>query len=438
MTVEFAQFVDRFWENGAAQYFTNLRRLKLFANKISYSLPLVGEEVNFQDFLAIELIRDIDATLYEFIYTHGEYFYDPRMAFETWGQQVHPLNDEKARKERAEFYEKLKNSVPADRQYVFSIVAGLFPLYAEAESRITWNKTDELEGEKEKRIWHPRFFRQYFIFRVPPELFSQKEFNAFRSSIKTADADKAASEFSRRFSIMLNEDFKRWHFMHLIDMAFPEFAVDAARGLCIGMARNASVWSRDAFEFIIALRCTRETIAKINDSGGSQDFLRTCIRETTSDLYAVFLVSWVPEDTSAPIQSELEKAKPYVKEQLRAHYLVRDPPSIFEQFQFGDPIRNIDPNQFQFAWRQLGEDAEADQRLYLKTLLTEKPKNIDKFLRTMFRVEFMDDYTALKPLIDYKELFDLITANEDKLDPKNVRLFMKRYAAEHPPAGSPA
>ena len=48
----------------------------------------------------------------------------------------------------------------------------------------------------------------------------------------------------------------------------------------------------------------------------------------------------------------------------------------------------------------------------------------------MFRVDFIDDYTTLKPLIDYKELSELITANESALDPAIVRQFRERYARD--------
>jgi hypothetical protein len=53
----------------------------------------------------------------------------------------------------------------------------------------------------------------------------------------------------------------------------------------------------------------------------------------------------------------------------------------------------------------------------------------------MFRVKFIDDYTALKPLIDYKELSDMITRDEGVLNPEKVKSFRERYAAELPLAG---
>ena len=58
----------------------------------------------------------------------------------------------------------------------------------------------------------------------------------------------------------------------------------------------------------------------------------------------------------------------------------------------------------------------------------------------MFRVDFIDDYTALKPLIDYRELSELITLNEGILDKDKVGQFRQRYDAEQasPAAGEGA
>jgi hypothetical protein len=54
---EFPQFVDQLWKSGGERHFTNLRTLKLYANKIRYSLPIVGAEINVEDFLELELVR---------------------------------------------------------------------------------------------------------------------------------------------------------------------------------------------------------------------------------------------------------------------------------------------------------------------------------------------------------------------------------------------
>ena len=75
-------------------------------------------------------------------------------------------------------------------------------------------------------------------------------------------------------------------------------------------------------------------------------------------------------------------------------------------------------------------DAQANQRQYLSELLERRPADLNLFLKSMFRVEFMDDYTALKPFIDYDLLSKLIERNSHLLDAAKVEQFRKQYKAE--------
>ena len=422
---EFAKDIDELWESGADKYFTNLRRLKLFANKISYSMQVAGREVNFEDFIRLELIRDVYPPLYEFIYVNGEYFYDAGLAFETWGKQLDVLDKDKGRKRRAEFYDQLKKDVPSDKHYVFKIVAALFPFYAEYESHIGWGKPVRGSSERERRISHPRFFRQYFEFRAPSELFSQRDFHKFSSSLKGASEEDALKTFNEIFTSIVNEDFKRWHFMHLIEGCLEAFEIPAARGLCRGMAHNASHWSRDAFEFDIGIRCSYETLVRIKDSTQRNSFLRALVDDSTSTLYTLYTI-WVIEkdkDVDKSVLPDVDAVKPYVRKWMRAHYLVPNPPSVYVEF------GSIDPNQVLFAWRRLGPDAESDQKEYVRNLLANSPASLDKFLQLLFR-PMMDDYSVLKPFFDFDEIATFVKANEDKLNPEKVAEFRERYNRE--------
>ena len=53
----------------------------------------------------------------------------------------------------------------------------------------------------------------------------------------------------------------------------------------------------------------------------------------------------------------------------------------------------------------------------------------------MFRVEFLDDYTSLKPLINYRELSRLIDRHVELLDSDKVEQFRARYEAEFAATG---
>jgi KAP family P-loop domain len=436
--------LEKIWEKGASLYFPNLRRIKLFLNKIGHSLERIADEINIGDFIKLELIRDIAPDVYERIYVNPEYFYSRDLAFETGFKGPSPLDDKEAKKERAAFYNKIKASVPTDKHYVFQLVEDLFPNFAEYNHARYWtiHQVGAEEAEKSRRIFHPRCFQQYFLLKVPSELFSQKEFKAFLSSLRHLDEDGVIVEFNKAFRHIVNEDFKRWHLMHLIETSFDEFGLAAACGLCRGMAQNSALWSFDAFELMIAIRTTRGTLRNIADSGVRQELLRAIVRESASDFYTLTLV-WRLEasakehfdssetDCNIRLLSDLQEMKVYLTKHLHSQYMRGDAPSVFEQFGIiGSHINRIEPISFLIEWKRLGPDASSDQTKYLQGLLTESPKDLDEFLKRMFRVDFIDDYSALKQLVDYKILSELIKLNERTLDPEKVQQFRKRYGTE--------
>ena len=433
---DLAKSVEEAWDGGIGLYFPNLRKIKVFFNRINRSLELVAHEVNVWDFVRLELIRDIAPTVYGLIFRNAERFWNAGLAFEIWtNRKEEPYDEGKATKWRADFYkDNVEPQVTGDRQQVLKLLSDLFPHFAAYRQNSKTETLDAAEAEKNKRIFHPRHFWQYFLLKVPSQLFSQKEFGAFVSSMRDLDEEAVAQTFSKTFRSMISEDFKRWYFMHLIEGRFEELPLQTKLGLCRGMARNSALWSTDAFELLTAVKCTYETLGMMADDSTRQEFLRAVVRESESDLY-VLIFFWRAErlakEGQPQLLPDLEEIRPAIKEQLRSHYLGPDPPSVFEQYgKLGSG--GIEPNQFLFSWQLLGPDANSDAKEYLRRLFARHPKDIGDFLKLMFRVDFIDDYSILKPLIDYKELSELIRLNESILDPEKVRKFTRRYEAENP------
>jgi hypothetical protein len=451
---DLSKSLESIWEGGAVSYFGNLRRIKLFLNRIVHSIERIGHEVNAEDFIRLELIREIEPNLYEHIYRSPDYFWSREFAFEAPLKGPTVFDKDEAKKERAVFYERTKAAVPPETQYVFQLLADLFPHFARYQQNFIAKTLDALDAEKERRICHPRYFRSYFLLNVPSELFSQKDFQSFVQSVRDKAEDRAVDVFNRTYR-SVKGDFTRWHFVHLVENAFDDFKLEVRRGLCRGMAQNSALWQGDAFELLIAISTTRETCMKIVESAGRQELLRAIIRESASTLYTLILlrrlehdlnsvlaegeqyraVGFAPQNsTAAQLQSDLQEIKAFATEHVRERYLRPDAPSVFEQFgSLGSGMNGIEPNIFLFNWQNLGPDAQADERKYLQNLFVKHPKDLNAFLNLMFRVEFIDDYTQLKPLIDYKELSDLITLNEAVLDRDYVEQFRKRYDAEGGP-----
>lgn len=421
------------WAASIGPYFGNLRKIKVFFNRINRSLELIANEVNVLDFIKLELIRDVAPALYGFVFRNPEYFWE-RLGFENWSRGAEPVDENAARNWRGSRYKQIEESLSTERRMALDLLAELFPSYD--SYRKNWKaKPDLSEAEKNRRIFHPRYFWQYFLLKVPSELYSQADFAAFLASLRNCDEEEAAIAYGRVFQSLISEDYKRYYFMHLIEMKFDTLNETTQRGLCRGMAKNSSLWPTDAFELSIAITCVQTTMEKTEDAGKRQQLLRDIIQESSSDLFSLVLF-WrlkktYEERAQKGLGADVENMRSLLTQQLRAHYLQPNPPSVFEQYGasvFGSG--RIEPNQFLFSWQALGDQSTSDAREYLQTLFKSRPQDLREFLNLMFRVDFIDDYTTLKPLFDYRDLAELIAANEKDLDPRKVQRFRERYNAE--------
>ena len=314
------QSLDELWEHGGELYFLNLRRIKLFLNKIDHSIARIGREVNIVDFVRLELVRDVAPAVYDSIYIHPQYFYDADMAFEVKFQGRTALDSTRAKDERAGFFDRMMAALPVDRKYVEEILIDLFPHFAAYKGRYLARSMPASEAEVKQRIYHPRCFRQYFQFRVPSELFSQDEFDVFLSRIRKGSEDEVIGLFNETFKSLDKEEFKRWHFLHRIELAFDTFEMAVAQGLCRGFAQNSSIWSSDAFEFMISIRSTRKTLLRIDHLADKENFLLLLIQESSSTLCALLLY---PNSGSSSITLSLETINGALRQKLRNRYLVQ-------------------------------------------------------------------------------------------------------------------
>ena len=429
--------LDSIWKDGGDNYFGNLRTIKVFFNGFHNAIERIAPEINIADFIRLELIREIAPALYNQIYKNPEHFYNQEFAFEARFAGPFSFENDKEDVRRTEFYKKVSESLSGNAQYVLRLVEALFPKFSSSKQSFGVRSIDSTGAERARRICHPRYFRQYFLFKVPSEYFGEKEFAAFVGEVKDLNRNRAAQAFTDVFKSLVTAEFKRWHFMHRIEDTFDAFGEQAKRGLCVGMAQNSDVWGPTAFEFMIAARVTSETLERETDRAARREFLRDLIRVSTSDLYTLTLRQLIEKTLKDAVEErrkpkpnpdlflDLEEIKECLEAHLRQRYLGSDPPSAFKQFASPNTT-GIDPIVFLFEWNKLSDGAKADERQYLASLLASNPEDLNQFLKSMFRVDFIDDYSNYKHLIDYEDLSELIAANEDKLDASKVQQFRQR------------
>lgn len=427
---DFSSQLDETWKH--TTLIRNIRGLNLLLNRLAYVLPIIGREVYLPDLVRLELVRSLNWNWYQKVFERANYFFSTGMAIETWDQTV-SIDDKEAKRRRNDFYEELKTRYPENSEQILTLLSTMFPYVQEYQrERGVWlheysstpGRSDE--AEQNRRIFHPRFFRQYFIFGVPKELYSQEELQDFISSIKSKRKEEVASSFSEEFQKLEMEEFKRWRFVHLVCEAAAKLQLEVAEGLCLGMARNASAFNQyDAFELADAVVCIMQTANRLGIQ--AEEFLRAVVDESSSPvLIFAFLHQAQASDAPYPIRPEhLAMVRERLARKMHVRYLETGH-SVYRDFPSG-----IEPHRVLFDWQRLSDKSKEDQRRYLINELSTNITSLRRFISMLFRVQFIDDYSTLKALIDYDKLESIIDANLEALsDETNVTKFKERHAKE--------
>lgn len=143
--------------HGLGEYFTTIRDFKRFFNSLLFRLPLIAEDINVNDFIAIEAIRIFDNEAYNNFYL------------------IYSTNLRKRDIPEAIFKdEQLKDfRVPAS-----DIIRAVFP-----KSSLHYMRTDT----NLKRIYDSAYFERYFSLLIDENDISEKDFNGFMQSPDARD-----------------------------------------------------------------------------------------------------------------------------------------------------------------------------------------------------------------------------------------------------------
>jgi len=419
--------LDEIWEWGGGAYFSNLRRIKQFRNYVANSLPAVSNEVDLSDFLRLEIVREMEPVAYETVYLRPEVFAARDLALEA-NRYFLGLDDKKDKEYRQKTIRDLEASLKLEtRTTVMGLLSDLFPQIRQFLTDVEYRQPSARQGDSEKlmRISHHLHFRQYFVSRVPSELYPRAEELRLESSLQGLDRAAAAEKVSGEFDSLNAEVEKRWHFVHTLSANINSMAKEEAIGVCLGLSRGSREWSIDAFELEETVRdigttCKRLTADEI------QVFLREVIDSSTSVLFTLVAISRM-ENKDAPYKLDatvMAPIKGYLASAVREILTKPSAPSVFDMY------KGIDPNRVLLGWRALGPQAAQDQEQYLLNEL-DKPAVLDKFLATLFRVDFIDDYEALRPLIDYRKLSALIQKHMINLtNIRQANAFFERFNSE--------
>ena len=404
---ERAKFKDDFrilWHRHLKGYFSNLRRLKLFCNRLTRSLPIIGQEVNLLDFVLLEMVRVMDPVLYEEIFRNARYFIFARWRMSAWLDVVHPDEMEES-KIRKDYFDILFGDVQgSSRGTVLALLGEVFPAvksYVEGDTSGSMTEDAEM-AEQERRVYHPDFFPRYFIFNVPADLFGEVELLAFINAMNSEkELSRCIGVVVSKYAELQDLPMKRWDFLHRVKLKIKSFNPVATQALATATAQLSDKLEQaeaaGAFDAMTGLSIVFVAANELGTTTGTQWVLEEAIREASSDIFATRVLNEcisndmrLLRDKSAIFKDQLETV---FRERMFAKY-----GSLSER----PPFFSAAGNSAQLAslgrWALCGPEGKEQVYKYLLREFRSEPANIGRFVRQFF------------PLVDGPPGADSLTA----------------------------
>ncbi|WP_074555628.1 KAP family P-loop NTPase fold protein [Bacillus cereus] len=180
------------WQSGWWRCFDSfpltIRAAKRYQNSIFFSLPLVKDEVHFEDYLIIEGVRLFLPDIYKCIYRNSNEFLNLSRVSK---------KSKTYEKYQEEFEKHLDNYSYYQKEKILSILKRLFPenVYSGIKSD---NSTEQ--WNKEKRICTLEYFEKYFIYSVRQGQISDVRFDALITELENNKVENISIKIMDMFN----------------------------------------------------------------------------------------------------------------------------------------------------------------------------------------------------------------------------------------------
>lgn len=387
------KFTDDFrtlWQMSLRAYFTNLRRLKLYTNRLNRSLPLVGEEVNLRDFSLLELVRMMHPVMHEEIYRNARYFMFAPWRFTTWLQIVSP-DEKEAQEKRNEYFKKLFRDLPVPPEgTLLGVLKELFPTvdaYLSGREVSMGVAQNAEEAERQRRIYHPDFFPRYFLLQVPQDLYGEKETSTFVAAMNgQSEVAQCVVVFRSQYEKLQEVQMKRWDFLRRVRGAIQRFNAMALEALPIAVSGLSDKFEADPLvpvEETTARSIVFAAANRLDDRLSAQAVLERVLREAASDRFATEVLNDCTTTKNRELQDwskvDAEKLQMAFRERMKAKY------------SSGGFTFFPSEGQADFVplgrWALCGTEGREQVEQYLRREFEARQSNVGKFLVRFFPAE---------------------------------------------------
>jgi len=377
-------FSQRFWKPYFLPSLTNLRKINSYFNALNASFSLVKKEVNVIDFMCIELLRQVEPGLYEQVFRNRSLFYYPEWDIFRWDERS--IGSDKAREKKlsnAAFDQVFRSLNEPERHRVLSFLGELFPKvtdYLGARSLSSGGEPNEVEADKNKRIYHPDHFTTYFSLHVQEGYVSSQELDDL---VAKANEKQTANDVQEHFINYLRslKGVKKYRFFEKMVRINDKLGAMQAKGLVVAVALEANSLAHDDFdmgEFGTAIRLIVNIVRRFKDSAEITEVLRIVIEQSTSDALVQRIFYLATEKTHEAFENPAHVDVPVLKTALatrmKKKYFVGNEGPIYSH------PRTYREWQALLWWARVSDAERENVRTYLAYEFEKWPASIGKHI----------------------------------------------------------
>lgn len=382
-TATFDKEFNPYWKSVFRPLLNNLRKMNTYFNALNSSFGLVKNEVNVIDFMFVELLRQSDPEIYEQVFRNRSLFYYPEWDLARWDERPETLSDEKEQAQYPKYEAMFRHLQGEDRDLTLSILSRLFPKIAGyTKDRLSRDsKLEEIDADKQKRIYHPYYFTIYFSLHVPEGYLG---FEELEKIIDAANHKNGVAESQDYFSDYIQKQvpLKRYRFFEKTSRFEAGLQDDQAKGLANAVAIKSDVLQPDDLDIGEFRAATILILVLANRFRGTAEItnvLSDVIRLSAIDGFAVRLFQFASNKEHNQIFESWDhvdpaKLKAVLIQQLKAKYYKGGSESIYARGTWRDW-------QALVIWSREGVSEAANVQAYLKDEFQRRPKSIGKHVQ---------------------------------------------------------
>ncbi len=402
-----------YWKPVFRPLLNNLRKMNAYFNALNSSFGLVKNEVNVIDFMFVELLRQSDPEIYEQVFRNRSLFYYPEWDLARWDERSMRLSDEKEEDHYPKYDAMLRHLQGEDRQLTLSILSRLFPRIAQySKDRLSRNsKLEEIDADKQKRIYHPYYFTIYFSLHVPEGYLG---FEELEKIIDASNHKNGATEARDYFADYIQQQapIKRYRFFEKISRFESGLHDDQAKGLANAVAIKSDLLQLDDLdigEFRSATVLVLVLANRFKDTAAITNVLCDVIHISAMDGFAVRVLQFASDKEHNKIfeswdHLDLAQLKSALIQRLKAKYFKGGTESIYARGTWRDWHALV-------IWAREGASEAANVQAYLKDEFQRRPKSIGKHVQWLLNsLDNVDGEKLVNDLFSLTELAQMAKA----------------------------